>query len=102
MAMVSIDVTRTETVTVVRRVPIAALGVSLSSFLALSYLLCILGYLIAPGVPVKHEALAIFLPGFELLSWQTFLLGLVESIVWGWYIAVGFGLIYNFFAARVR
>ena len=100
--MVSIDITRTETFSVVRRVPIAALGLSLSAFLALSYVLCIMGYLVAPGMPVKHEALSIFLPGFELLSWKTFLLGLAESYVWGWYLAVGFWLIYNFIAARVR
>ena len=100
--MVSIDITRTDTLTVVRRVPIAALGLSLSAFLALSYVLCIVGYLVAPGMPVKHEALSIFLPGFELLSWKTFFLGLAESYVWGWYLAVGFGLIYNFIAARVR
>jgi hypothetical protein len=35
-----------------------------------------------------------------LLSWQTFLLGLAESYAWGWYIALVFGPLYNFFAAR--
>jgi hypothetical protein len=45
-------------------------------------------------------ALAIFLPGFKLLSWPTFLLGLVESFAYGWYIALTFGPLYNFFAAR--
>ena len=81
-------------------VSVVTLGLSLSAFLAVSFVLCIIGYLIAPGMPVKHEALAIFLPGFELLSWQTFLLGLVESFIWGWYIAVVFGPIYNFFQSR--
>src|SRR5262249_33480954 len=101
--MVSIQMeTKEYTVAIPRRLPLVALGLSLSAFLALSYVICIVGYLVAPGMPVKHEALAIFLPGFELLTWQTFLLGLAESYVWGWYIAVGFGLIYNFFAARVR
>ena len=100
--MVSIDISRTETLTVVRRVPIAALGLSLSAFLAVSFVLCIVGYLVAPGMPVKHEALSIFLPGFELLSWPSFLLGLVESYAWGWYIAALFGVIYNFFASRMR
>jgi hypothetical protein len=85
---------------VIRTLPIAALGLSLSAFLAISYVLCIVGYLIAPGLPVKHEALAIFLPGFELLNWKTFLLGLAESYAWGWYVALVFGPLYNFFAAR--
>jgi hypothetical protein len=84
----------------VLRIPIATLGMSLSLFLALSFVLCILGYLVLPGLPVKHEALAIFLPGFELLTWQGFAIGLAESYAWGWYIALVLGAIYNFFAGR--
>jgi len=84
----------------VQRVPIVTFGLSLSAFLTVSYVLCVAGYLIAPGLPVKHEALAIFLPGFELLSWRSFVIGLVESYAWGWYIALVFGGIYNFFAGR--
>jgi len=83
-------------------VPVLVLGMSLSTFLAISYVLCIVGYLIFPGLPVNHAALAIFLPGFELLSWSTFLLGLVETFVWGWYIALVFAPIYNFFAGHRR
>jgi hypothetical protein len=82
-------------------IPIVTLGMALSSFLACSYLICILGYLLLPALPVEHEALAIFLPGFTLLSWQSFALGLVESLAWGWYIAVLFGALYNFFAHRL-
>lgn len=65
-----------------RTVPLLALGLSLSTFLAFSYVLCVLGYLWFPGLPVEHSALAIFLPGFTLLSWRSFLLGLVESFAW--------------------
>ena len=50
---------------------------------------------------MDHAALGIFLPGFTLLSWQRFVLGLVESFTWGWYIAIVFGSIYNFFARRL-
>jgi hypothetical protein len=85
---------------VIRTVPIAALGMSLSLFFAISFVLCIVGYLIMPGLPVKHEALAIFLPGFELLTWQGFVIGLAESYAWGWYIALILGSLYNFFATR--
>ena len=81
-------------------IPIIALGQALSAFFILSYMICIVGYLLFPGFPVKHEALAIFLPGFTLLSWHTFFLGLIESFAWGWYIAVVFGPIYNFFLRR--
>ncbi|ODU79548.1 MULTISPECIES: hypothetical protein [unclassified Novosphingobium] len=57
-------------------IPVVTSGLALSPFLSVSYILCILGYLFLPGLPVQHSALAIFLPGFQLLSWKTFLLGL--------------------------
>ena len=83
-----------------RTIPVLAFGMSLSLFFTLSYVICIIGYLIFPGLPINHAALAIFLPGFELLTWQTFLLGLIESFVWGWYIALIFGPLFNFFVHR--
>jgi 2TM family of unknown function (DUF5676) len=75
-------------------------GLSLSAFFGISYLICIAGYLLFPGFPVQHAALSIFLPGFELLSWRSFFLGLVESVLWGWYIAAVFAPLYNFFSRR--
>jgi hypothetical protein len=98
--MVNLAVQAQDTKPASRVIPLSVLGLSLSAFLAVSYVICIIGYLIAPGLPVKHESLVIFLPGFELLSWRTFLIGLAESYAWGWYIAVVFGAIYNFFVAR--
>jgi hypothetical protein len=81
-------------------VPVIALGLALSAFLAISYLLCIAGYLLRPDLPIQHALLGIFLPGFSLLSWTTFFLGLVESALWGWYIAVVFGPLFNFFVRK--
>lgn len=81
-------------------IPIVTLGLSLSAFLALSYVICILGYLLFPGLPIEHSALRIFLPGFRLLTWGSFFVGLAESFAWGWYFAVIFGSIYNFVARR--
>ena len=81
-------------------IPVVALGMGMSLFLALSYILCVLAYLFVPGVPISHSALMLFLPGFTLLSWTSFCLGLIESLAWGWYVALVFGPIYNFFAAR--
>jgi hypothetical protein len=81
-------------------IPVITLGLSLSVFFVISYLICILGYLLFPRLPVEHAALSIFLPGFELLSWRSYFLGLVESFVWGWYIALVFGPLYNFFRRR--
>ena len=82
-------------------IAVVTLGLSLSVFFVISYLICILGYLLFPSLPVEHAVLSIFLPGFELLSWQSYFLGLVESFVWGWYIALVFGPLYNFFLWRV-
>ena len=80
---------------------IKRLGLSLSTFFAISYVICIAGYLLLPGFPVQHAALSIFLPGFELLSSQSYFLGLIESFIWGWYIALVLGPLYNFFRRRV-
>ncbi len=83
-------------------VPLVAFGLALSLFLATSYLLCVAGYLLFPKLPIPHSSLSIFLPGFALLSWQTFLLGLIESFLWGWYVTVVFVPLYNFCVSRVR
>lgn len=85
-----------------RTIPVLALGMGLSLFLAISYTLCVLGYLFLPSLPIAHSALTIVLPGFTFLSWPSFALGLVETFGYGWYIALVFGSLYNFFAARLR
>lgn len=82
-------------------IPVVALGMALSLFLSVSYVLCVLGYVFWPNLPIEHSALSVFLPGFTLLTWTSFILGLVESFGWGWYIALIFAPLYNFFASRV-
>jgi hypothetical protein len=77
------------------------LGLILSVFFVFSYVVCVLGYLFLPSLYAEHSALAVFLPGFTLLSWRSFLLGLGESFIWGWYIAVVFWTLYNFFVRRL-
>lgn len=82
------------------KIPIRAFGLALSLFGLISYLLCIAGYLLLPGLQIGHQSLSIFLPGFDLLSWKGFFVGLVESFAYGWYIALVFGSLFNFFGAR--
>jgi hypothetical protein len=82
-----------------RLIPVMALGMALGLFLVVSYLICVTTYFI-PGLPISHAMLTTFLPGFELLSWRSFCLGLIESFAWGWYVALIFGPLYNFFAPR--
>jgi hypothetical protein len=83
-------------------IPVLALGMALSLLLVISYLICVTSYLALPGLPIKHDMLSIFLPGFELLNWQSFFVGLVESFAWGWYVSLIFAPLYNFFASRWR
>lgn len=81
-------------------VPVMTFGRGLSCFFAVTYVICILGYLLIPGPFISHSVLALFLPGFKLLDWPNFALGLAESFAFGWYVALVFGPIYNFFAVR--
>ena len=79
-------------------VPIIVLGMSLSAFLAVSYVLCVALGLVAPGWGL-HQPWLQFLPGFTWLTWPSFLLGLVESALYGWYTALVFGWLFNRIAA---
>ena len=90
------------TLSTARLIPVAALGLSLGLFLVISYALCVLLYLLFPGLVLSHAMLSLFLPGFKLLDWPSFFLGLIESFGYGWYVALVFGPLYNFFVARMR
>lgn len=47
-----------------------------------------------------YETWRRLLPGFEWISWKSNFLGLVESYWYGWYIALIWESLYNFFLAR--
>lgn len=83
------------------RVQLVPLGHSLSLFLAISFVFCVLFDLVIPGMAM-HAAWSVFLPGFEWLSVSSFLLGLAESYLYGWYGAILWGGLYNFFAKKKR
>lgn len=80
-------------------IPVFALGFSLGLFLAITFVLCVLFDLLLPGFAM-NQVWAPLLPGFTWLSWTSFFIGLVESFAYGWYVALVFGPLYNFFAAR--
>jgi hypothetical protein len=81
-------------------IPLVPLGMSLSLFLVISYVACVLFYFLFPEAAQSHAVLTLFLPGFKLLTWPSFLLGLVESFAYGWYVALVFGPLYNLFVSR--
>jgi hypothetical protein len=47
-----------------------------------------------------HQLLAAMLPGFTWITWTSFVIGLIWSVVFGWYVAAVFGPLFNFFNAR--
>ena len=81
------------------RVPVIALGLSLGLFFAVTFVLCVGFDLIFPGQAMYQTWLRL-LPGFTWLTWPSFLLGVVETFIYGWYVALIFGPLFNFFAAR--
>jgi 2TM family of unknown function (DUF5676) len=80
------------------RIPLVAFGLSLGLFLAITYVLCVGLDLIFPGQAMYQTWLSL-LPGFTWLTWPSFVLGLIESFAYGWYVALIFCPLFNFFAA---
>lgn len=81
----------------VPRIPVLAFGMSLGIFLVVTYALCVAFDLIWPDQAMYQTWLRL-LPGFTWLTWQSFLLGLVESFAYGWFVALIFGPLFNLFA----
>lgn len=80
-------------------IPIYVTGMSLGLFLAVTYVLCVVFDLIFPDLKM-YETWLPLLPGVTWLDWTGFLLGLVESFFYGWYVALIFAPIFNFLASR--
>jgi len=75
---------------------ILPLGLSLSTFFALTFSICVLFDLIFPDMAM-NPVWSPLLPGFTWLSPSSFALGFVESVAYGWYIALVFAPLYNIF-----
>ncbi len=74
---------------------------SLGLFLAVSYLLCVLyGLVVQERLHGMKAFLETALPAFRWLTFGGFILGLVESFLYGIYIGVVFVPIYNFISRR--
>ena len=80
------------------RVPILTLSLSLGSFLAITYVLCVVFDLWFPSLAM-NSLWAKFLPGFVWLTWPSFFLGLIEAFAYGLYVALVFGPLFNLFSA---
>jgi len=80
-----------------RQISLVAVGHATSLFLAVTFIVCV-GFDLAFPEHAMFRTWQDLLPGFEWLSWKSFLLGLVESYGYGWYFALIWVPLYNVFA----
>ncbi len=73
-------------------------GLALGSFFAITYVFCVL-YDLLFGQHM-YEVWLKLLPGFTWLTWQSFILGLIESFLYGIYVGMVYAPLYNFFCSR--
>jgi Sec-independent protein secretion pathway component TatC len=78
---------------------LVAFGHATSLFLAITFVLCVAFDLAFPQVAM-YQSWQALLPGFTWISWSSFLLGLVESYGYGWYVALIWVPLYNVLSAR--
>ena len=80
-----------------KKISLPATGQATGLFLAISYTLCVICCLLFPDHQL-YLSWEQWLPGFSWLNWPGFWLGLVESYAYGWYFALVWVPLYNFFA----
>lgn len=76
---------------------IVPVGHALSLFLVITFTLCVVWGLVTPISMHMHGAWEKLMPGFRWISLPAFLVGLVWAYAYGWYTAVVFVPLYNFF-----
>lgn len=80
-------------------ISLMGVGHATSFLLAISFALCIGFDLLFPD-HAMYATWQQLLPGFEWLSWKSFLLGLVEAYGYGWFFALIWVPVYNFVTLR--
>lgn len=73
---------------------------SLGIWAAVSFVICVLWGVVTPQSVHMHTFLEQVLPAFKWLTWWGFLLGLIESFLFGFYAGIVYVPIYNFFSKR--
>lgn len=82
-----------------RTISLVAVGHATSLFLLFTFTLCVVFDLLLPE-HAMFKAWQDLLPGFEWISWKSFIIGLIESYAYGWYFALIWVPIYNYFISR--
>ena len=83
----------------VSEVDITQLGLALTAFFVVTFLVCIALGLVVPDWEM-HKPWLQFFPWFEWLTVKGVLIGLVEAVVYAWYVAIVFGFFFNSFGSR--
>jgi hypothetical protein len=73
---------------------------SLAIWTAFSFVFCVVYGLLTPSGAHMTAFLEQVLPGFEWLSWRGFLVGLIQSFLYGAYAGLVYVPIYNFLHRR--
>ncbi len=81
------------------RLSLVAVGHATSLLFVISFVLCV-GFDFLFPEHAMYEAWQKLLPGFEWISWKSFLMGILEAYGYGWFIALVWTPLYNAFAAR--
>lgn len=82
------------------RLSIVPFGLTLSAFFVITYVLCIVYGLAFADQGFHRTLMPMLLPGFSWLTWPAFFIGLAWAFAFGWYVALIFTPLYNFFAGR--
>lgn len=78
---------------------LVAFGHATSLFLAITFAACVGFDAVFPRLAMYRTWLAL-LPGFTGINWSSFVLGLIESYGYGWFITLIWVPLYNVFTTR--
>ncbi len=81
------------------KISLSAFGHASSLFIMISFILCVSFDLAFPEYAMYGAWLKL-LPGFKWISLESFILGLFESWAYGWFIALIWVPLYNFFGQK--
>lgn len=73
---------------------------SLALWTTFTFMFCVAFAMLTPASLAMHALLLQVLPGFEWYSWRGFLVGLIESFLYGAYAGLVYVPIYNFLQRR--
>ena len=83
------------------KISLFAFGNATSLFIAITFSICVAFDLAFPG-HAMYEVWLKLLPGFVWISWKSFFLGLVEAYLYGWFIALIWVPLYNYFGSKSK